>query len=123
MKRRIRLTESQLHNMICESVKTTLNEVFGIEWNRGNDDEWDDEYDNESSFLTFVNVLEDCGWSYFNYQDLGDVTRYTLEKDRNGCDVETLKAKLTEVIPDIQFGEAQYRYAPEIKHITAILKN
>ena len=106
MKQKIRLTESQLRNIIKESVKEILGENI----------------EEPSNFLSFVEVLDKCGWAYFNYQELGEYTRYTLEKLRNGCDVETLKKKLQSVIPDIKFGDAQYKYAPELKYITAIFK-
>lgn len=60
-KKVIRLTESDLHNMIEEAVKTTLNEAFGKEWNYGNDDEWDDE--NESLNTEYLEYLRKNNYS------------------------------------------------------------
>jgi len=114
MKKVIRLTESDLHRIVKNSVKRILKEE--------NDFSDKEEYD----FYDFVNLLDENGWGYHNYQDViskdgREGTRFTLSTNGKHTDFETLKNKILSFFPDAVFGNAQHRYAPEIKYATVII--
>lgn len=75
----IRLTESELHNVINETVKSILKEEFGQEWNYGNDNEWDDDTNSKESYsikdqyYKLMTAIEDFKEVFENIYDLNEV--------------------------------------------------
>ena len=81
-------------------------------------------------FGDFVYVLEQCGWAYYNFQDVQSKstgktgTRFSLDKyNANACTAEELKERILQTIPQqyVVFGNAQHRYAPELSRMTVVL--
>lgn len=114
----VRLTESQLRQVIAESVKRVLSESLN-----GND------------YSGISDMLDELGWAY---SDCYEVTnrntgqsgmRYILEtypQNLNGIkpvDVETLKSTMIERLgaDNVIFSEGQNRFAPEMKNISMIV--
>lgn len=90
--------------------------------------------DNEKEtigFYDFVDVLDKCGWTYFDSNEVKSKTtgekgvRFDLEPNgRNACPFEELmqKVKAAAAVPDkIIPSSSMYRYAPEIKHYAIII--
>ena len=81
-------------------------------------------------FSDFVDVLEQCGWAYYNFQDVQSKstgktgTRFSLDKyNANACTAEELKERILQTIPQqyVVFGNAQHRYAPELNKMTVVI--
>lgn len=81
-------------------------------------------------FGEFVDVLEQCGWAYYNFQDVQSKstgktgTRFSLDKyNANACTAEELKERILQTIPQqyVVFGNAQHRYAPELNRMTVVI--
>lgn len=81
-------------------------------------------------FGDFVDVLEQCGWAYYNFQDVQSKstgktgTRFSLDKyNANACTAEELKERILQTIPQqyVVFGNAQHRYAPELNKMTVVI--
>lgn len=87
---------------------------------------------NENHFGKFVDVLEKCGWSYTDFNDVRSKstgqtgTRFVIERDKdNSCDLSELQQNLKRVIPEklLVFSTGQHRYAPELSKKSVILLN
>lgn len=118
MRRRVRLTESDLHRIVRKSLKKVMNESV----------ECDD-------FGEISDALAECGWSYTdgwyvkNRETGEEGYRYIIEKyGRNPygvkpCDIETLKQKMTQFFGEghVTFTEGQHKYAPEIKNLSMVV--
>ena len=81
-------------------------------------------------FGDFVDVLEQCGWAYYDFQDVQNKstgktgTRFSLDKyNTNACTAEELKKRILQTIPQqyVVFGNAQHRYAPELNKMTVVI--
>jgi DNA-binding winged helix-turn-helix (wHTH) protein len=81
-------------------------------------------------FGDFVDVLEQCGWAYYNFQDVQSKstgktgTRFSLDKYKpNACTAEELKERILQTIPQqyVVFGNAQHKYAPELNKMTVVI--
>jgi DNA-binding winged helix-turn-helix (wHTH) protein len=81
-------------------------------------------------FGDFVDVLEQCGWAYYNFQDVQSKstgktgTRFSLDKyNANACTAEELKERILQTIPQqyVVFGNAQHKYAPELNKMTVVI--
>ena len=81
-------------------------------------------------FGDFVDILEQCGWAYYNFQDVQSKptgktgTRFSLDKyNTNACTAEELKERILQTIPQqyVVFGNAQHRYAPELNRMTVVI--
>ena len=82
----------------------------------------------QPDFYDFIDILERNGWSYSDFHDVQTKdgrtgTRFIVYKDdKSSSDFETLQQDLQKLFGDhVDFGIAQYRYAPEIKHHTVII--
>lgn len=116
-KNRIRLTESQLHKVIKESVKKVLKE--------------DIDTDNSFDFYDFVKILDNNGYAYSDYYDVkskdGRIgTRYRIETypyNNKTTDFETLKQDLINAggADRFVFSQGTHKYAPEIKSFSIIM--
>lgn len=118
MKKQIRLTETQLHSIILESVNKMLNE--GIEY----DDHW-----------AIADALEECGWAYSDSSDVVNQKtgqkgiRYRIEpyhRNLNGmkpCSAEEVKNHMIQILGEenVVFSEGTYRYAPELKALSMVV--
>jgi hypothetical protein len=105
------LNESQLHRIVGKSMNRVLKENANV-----------------PDFYDFIDILERNGWSYSDYQNVQtkdgrSAKRYIVYKDdKNSSDFKTLQQGLKNTFGDnVDFGIAQYRYAPEIKHYTVII--
>lgn len=117
MSKKVRvLTESNLHRIISECVKKILKEN-----NMSKD-----------NFELFLDILDECGWSYFNYNKVHGKDklgrnrtgeRFVLDKKSlNACDNSVLIEKLKNTFnDDIVISKAYYKYGPEISYNTVIL--
>ena len=117
MKRTIRLSESDLHNIINEAVKRVLRENI--------------EYDDAGAIS---DALANIGWAYSDSQDVSHREtgrrgiRWRIEPysgNPNGVkpvDLETVKSTMTQLlgVGNVEFSSGQHRYAPEIKFATMI---
>ena len=93
----------------------------------------ENELDNsESNFEKFVDVLEKCGWSYTDFNDVRSKstgqtgTRFVIERDKDkSCELSELQQNLKRVIPEklLVFSTGQHRYAPELSKKSVILLN
>jgi hypothetical protein len=110
------LTESNLHRIVSECVKKILQE------NNMSEDNFD----------LFLDILDECGWSYFNYNKVHGKDklgrnrtgeRFLLDKKSlNACDNSVLIEKLKNTFnDDIVISKAYYKYGPEISYNTVIL--
>jgi len=81
-------------------------------------------------FGDFVDVLEQCGWAYYDFQDVQSKstgktgTRFLLDKyNTNACTAEELKKCILQTIPQqyVVFNNAQHRYAPELNKMTVVI--
>lgn len=81
-------------------------------------------------FRDFVDVLEQCGWAYYDFQDVQSKstgktgTRFSLGKNNSkACTAEELKEHILQTIPQqyVVFGNAQHRYAPELNKMTVVI--
>jgi hypothetical protein len=118
VKKQIKLSETQLHNIILESVNRILNE--GIEY---------DDYG------AIADALEECGWAYSDSSDV--VNRQTGQKgiryriepyNRNlkgikPCSAEEVKNRMIQLLGEenVVFSEGTYRYAPELKALSMVV--
>lgn len=116
-KRTIRLTETQLHRVIKESVRRILRENV--------------EYDDAGAIS---DALANIGWAYSDSQDVThretgrNGIRWRIEpypNNLNGvepADFETVKSTMTQLlgVGNVEFSGGQNRYAPEIKFATMI---
>jgi hypothetical protein len=117
MSKKVRvLTESNLHRIVSECVKKILQE------NNMSEDNFD----------LFLDILDECGWSYFNYNKVHGKDklgrnrtgeRFLLDKKSlNACDNSVLIEKLKNTFnDDIVISKAYYKYGPEISYNTVIL--
>ncbi len=117
MSKKIRkLTESNLHKIISECVKKILQEN-----NMSKD-----------NFELFLDILDECGWSYFNYNKVHGKDklgrnrtgeRFLLDKKSlNACDNSVLIEKLKNTFnDDIVISKAYHKYGPEIIYNSVIL--
>lgn len=113
------ITESRLNQIIAESVKKVLKEH-----SLDNEKETIDFYD-------FVDVLEKCGWSYFNSCEVvskktgAKGVRFDVEANsKKACPFDELmqKVQAAAYIPEkVVASWSTYRYAPEIKHYAIII--
>jgi hypothetical protein len=110
------LTESNLHRIVSECVKKILQE------NNMSEDNFD----------LFLDILDECGWSYFNYNKVHGKDklgrnrtgeRFVLDKKSlNACDNSVLIEKLKNTFnDDIVISKAYHKYGPEISYNTVIL--
>lgn len=110
------LTESNLHRIVSECVKKILQE------NNMSEDNFD----------LFLDILDECGWSYFNYNKVHGKDklgrnrtgeRFLLDKKSlNACDNSVLIEKLKNTFnDDIVISKAYYKYGPEISYNSVIL--
>lgn len=110
------LTESNLHRIVSECVKKILQE------NNMSEDNFD----------LFLDILDECGWSYFNYNKVHGKDklgrnrtgeRFLLDKKSlNACDNSVLIEKLKNTFnDDIVISKAYYKYGHEISYNTVIL--
>lgn len=118
MKKQIKLSETQLHNIIVESVNRILNE--GIEY----DDHW-----------AIADALEECGWEYSDSSDVVNQKtgqkgiRYRIEpynrnlKGIKPCSAEEVKNHMIQILGEenVVFSEGTYRYAPELKTLSMVV--
>ena len=116
-KRTIRLTETQLHKVIKESVRRILRENV--------------EYDDAGAIS---DALANIGWAYSDSQDVThretgrNGIRWRIEPHPNNlngvepADFETVKSTMTQLlgVGNVEFSGGQNRYAPEIKFATMI---
>jgi hypothetical protein len=117
MSKKIRkLTESNLHKIVSECVKKILQEN-----NMSKD-----------NFELFLDILDECGWSYFNYNKVHGKDklgrnrtgeRFLLDKKNlNACDNSVLIEKLKNTFnDDIVISKAYHKYGPEISYNSVIL--
>lgn len=117
MSKKIRvLTESNLHRIISECVKKILKE----------------NNISKDNFELFLDILNECGWSYFNYNKVHGKDKlgrnrtgerfFIDKKNLNACDNSILIEKLKNTFnDDIVISKAYYKYGPEISHDTVIL--
>ena len=117
MSKKIRkLTESNLHKIVSECVKKILQEN-----NMAKD-----------NFELFLDILDECGWSYFNYNKVHGKDklgrnrtgeRFLLDKKSlNACDNSVLIEKLKNTFnDDIVISKAYHKYGPEISYNSVIL--
>lgn len=105
------MNESKLKRIVKESMNRVLKE------NKEQPD-----------FYDFIDILERNGWSYSDFHDVQTKdgrtgTRFIVYKDdKSSSDFETLQQDLQKLFSDhVDFGIAQHRYAPEIKHRTVII--
>lgn len=110
------LTESNLHRIVSECVKKILQENNM----------------SEDNFELFLDILDECGWSYFNYNKVHGKDklgrnrtgeRFLLDKKSlNACDNSVLIEKLKNTFnDDIVISKAYYKYGHEISYNTVIL--
>ena len=108
MKKVIKLSESELHNIVENSVKKILREAEDLE---------------PIDFYTFIDIMDANKW---NYNEMGDITtkdgrngvRYHISPNKNSSSIDELMQQLKSSAnkPDnIILSSATYRYAPEIK--------
>ena len=116
MSKKIKVTESNLNRIISECVKKILQEN-----NMPKD-----------NFDLFLDILDECGWSYFNYNKVHGKDklgrnrtgeRFLLDKKSlNASDNSVLIEKLKNTFnDDIVISKAYYKYGPEISYNTVIL--
>jgi len=132
--KKIKLTESTIRRI----VENALSELMG--YNDNNEDyssqsqdfdlENDDEFGNEDETDIegqIYDILNYCGWSYFNSVERPEGVTYVCHEDDGSNDPvswEEVKNALTDVFGDkVGFGTAQHRYAPEIQYKTFTIKN
>ena len=118
MKKQIKLSETQLHNIIVESVNRILNE--GIEY----DDHW-----------AIADALEECGWAYSDSSKKKKKKtgqkgiRYKIEpyhrnlKGIKPCSAEEVKNRMIQLLGEenVVFSDGQYKYAPELKTLSMVV--
>ena len=92
--------------------------------------ESEEPYEAIDYFSDFVDVLEQCGWAYYSFQDVQSKstgktgTRFSLDKyNTNACTADELKERILQTIPQqyVVFGNAQHRYAPELNRMTVVI--
>lgn len=117
MSKKIRkLTESNLHKIVSECVKKILQENIM----------------SKDNFELFLDILDECGWSYFNYNKVHGKDklgrnrtgeRFLLyKKSLNACDNSVLIEKLKNTFnDDIVISKAYHKYGPEISYNSVIL--
>lgn len=117
MSKKIRkLTESNLHKIVSECVKKILQE----------------NNISKDNFELFLDILNECGWSYFNYNKVHGKDklgrnrtgeRFLLDKKSlNACDNSVLIEKLKNTFnDDIVISKAYHKYGPEISYNSVIL--
>lgn len=120
MKQTIRLTESELNNLIGESVKRVLGETLenGV-----------DDISESISFDRMNQIFDELGISIIGQRDVenrntGDTgTRYELNTPK-GLDIKMLENRLKEAAeyPDgVIVSTGNHRYAPEMTRISVVV--
>ena len=111
-----------IHKAVNESMARIMKESFQPE-----PDEDLDEATMAVDFYDFTDAIDRNGFGYIAYNDCKskdgeDATRFVLEGDG---DLEKLKEELESMSSfpgGVVFGTATYKYAPEIKYPTVIIK-
>lgn len=126
-----KLTESELHDMITESVRTHLTEAFSdiYQWENfdndrdSEDDEYIPDYVDCIDPATLSNVLETMGWSYYDSNEIKDkqgreYVAYACRPAANSKygikEVIDVVKKSAEMPNGIFYQKLAHRYAPEM---------
>ncbi len=112
------ITESQLRQIVKESVKKVLREA-------------DEENGEALNFYDFVDILKKNGWSYSGYQEVSNKQgqtgiRYRLYPERNASSADELIKQLQQaaVSPDgVIPSRWSNGYAPEQNGLSVVILN
>jgi hypothetical protein len=132
--RNLRTPISNMRKLFVEDPNVKIDYYNGkakiITGNEGLNESEETEDEGNDYFGDFVDVLEQCGWAYYNFQDVQSKstgktgTRFSLDKyNANACTAEELKERILQTIPQqyVVFGNAQHRYAPELNKMTVVI--
>jgi hypothetical protein len=132
--RNLRTPISNMRKLFVEDPNVKIDYYNGkakiITGNEGLNESEETEDEGNDYFGDFVDVLEQCGWAYYNFQDVQSKstgktgTRFSLDKYKpNACTAEELKERILQTIPQqyVVFGNAQHKYAPELNKMTVVI--
>jgi len=130
--KKIKLTESQLRNVLVEAVKGVLNELGGGIHRNGqmdlfmDQDEVDDFHNNadDSMFDALLTAERECGWSHSNSVPVRGGIRYDCYSDDGKVSSNRFFDCVLRHSPrpqNVKMVKMRHRYAPEITRLGVVL--